>query len=240
MILEILHNNLTIAGDLAQAVHLGTSSTIPREDNEPGSRLRNFSYDRLEGSYRLPYRVSECIRPISETIQNDQKEAELINPYKGSPPGARPIIVAADNDEQMATKLKSVLDRYQHFDVVNPYDTPPRKITILEKDHDLTRALSAIQNNIAETDTILRLKGLEKTCVLWSTKSNIENHSEIINFVYTIMSRTAGLLIIALFPECPVEYVKILRMLRSKDRLIFWDSHSEERFNYLIKQNETV
>ena len=102
-------NNFTIAGDLAQAVHLGTSADIPRLDM---SEMRRRAYHRLDGSYRLPVRISECIKELSEeTVRrfNNNLGAVSISPHKSSPPGSRPIVVYGQNYIEVAGKVKQVL-----------------------------------------------------------------------------------------------------------------------------------
>ena len=73
-------NDLTLAGDIAQSINLGASLHIPKADDQ-----RNFLKKKLMGSFRLPFRVSECIRPLSELInkkfgEREGIEADIINP----------------------------------------------------------------------------------------------------------------------------------------------------------------
>ncbi len=87
-------NNLTLAGDIAQSINLGASLHIPKANDQ-----RNFLRKKLDGSFRLPFRVSECIKPLSELIskkfgEREGIQSDIINPYKGAPPGSRPIFVA--------------------------------------------------------------------------------------------------------------------------------------------------
>ncbi len=121
-------------------------------------------FHRLKGSYRLPVRISECIEKIPKHIaamRNNDPDVHEITPYKGSPPGSRPIIVYAETLTQMVEKIKAIFSTYKIYDL--------NKITILERDNELCRALNQSQIN-SETDTILRLKGLEKECILWDTR----------------------------------------------------------------------
>lgn len=206
-------NKLVIAGDIAQAIQLGAVADIPRSEDDIMQRRVIF---RLKGSYRLPFRISECITKISETIEN----GNIISPYKGSPPGARPIVVYASSSAEFKTKLQSIYETYgvYHLD----------KVTILEEDSEICRALKAVGTE-AETDTILRLKGLEKSCVLWTTRKDIEYKGEIAEFVYTILSRTSGILIIVISSLTLSKYYKIINLLRP-DRLILWDRETKEKF----------
>jgi len=211
-------NKFTIGGDLAQAVHLGLAARIPRDENM--STRRNF---KLEGSYRLPVRISECISGLSHAINQHFSNSEgtsNIVPYKGSPPGARPIVVYADNQEQLENKLINILNFYSIYDLKNK--------CILEKDYTLTNNL--FKKNIEiETDSILSLKGLEKECVIWATYVPLEFEKEAFEFAYTIVTRTSGVLIIIIKEGTQEVYKKILGLL-NKERLIFWDKKSEEKF----------
>lgn len=217
-------NNFTIAGDLAQSIHLGTTAGIPRDE-----RMSRRQFYRLDGSYRLPVRISECIKKLSEAIVerfgNDEGVTN-ITPYKGSPPGSRPIVIYGQNYVEVAEKVKQVFEHYKIYDL--------QKITILEKDIELQNAL--IQQEItSETDTILSLKGLEKECVLWSTRIPIEFEKEVFEFAYTIVTRTSCLLIIALTDNTQNIYKKILGLLNS-ERLIMWDKETENKFDMFCER----
>jgi DNA helicase II / ATP-dependent DNA helicase PcrA len=227
-------NNLVIAGDYAQAIHLGTVADIPRDTDESTERMRNRKIIRLEGSYRLPYRISEAIQPLSKYIKvNGNEDTDIITPYKGAPPGARPLIVFADNDSDMSEKVSNIIAAYETFDIIDLDEIPIRNISILEKDFQLQSKLLAKKNGLAGTDTILRLKGMEKTCILWSTKIQINDEGEIFNFVYTILTRTSGLLIIAVYPELNNHFKEIIGMI-NRNRIIIWDNETETYLNNKI------
>ena len=220
-------NHLVISGDLAQAVHLGRSANIEtlREAIREGRSMNDISWNYLEGSYRLPFRICEAVRGISEHINltfKGSKAASILTPYKGAPPGARPIIVSGINEEDISTKIFEIIRTYEIYDL--------KLKCILEKD-DLLASKTLI-----ESDTVLRLKGMEKHLVVWSTRKNIESKKERFEFVYTILSRTSSILIIALYdnPEPRLStqpvYYEPLKLLR-RDRLIFWDKASRLAFN---------
>ncbi|MCH5598620.1 UvrD-helicase domain-containing protein [Niabella ginsengisoli] len=192
-------NNLTIAGDLAQSIHLGTAAKIPRDD-----RMSRRQFYRLDGSYRLPVRISESIKKLSEAIverfSNDEGVTD-ITPYKGSPPGSRPIVVYGQTFLEVAEKVKQVFNHYKIYDL--------GKITILEKDTELLREITK-KGISCETDTILSLKGLEKECVLWSTRIPLEFEKEVFEFSYTIITRTSCILIVTLTDDTQNIYKKFL------------------------------
>lgn len=219
-------NNFTLAGDLAQSIHLGTSARVDsiRDVIREGRELDYIQWHYLDGSYRLPVRISEAIKEISEAINtrfNKEKAASIITPYKGSPPGSRPIVVYGNNYIDVAEKIQDIFSHYKLYDL--------KRITILEKDSELHREI--LKKDIkAETDTILSLKGLEKECVVWSTRISLEFEKEVFEFAYTIITRTSCILIIALTDKTQNIYKKILGLL-NKDRLIMWDKETEQKFD---------
>jgi hypothetical protein len=234
-------NNFTLAGDLAQSIQLGTSARVEsiREVIREGRDLDNIQWHYLDGSYRLPVRISEAIKNISDAINtrfNKEKAASIITPYKGSPPGARPIVVYGKDYVEVADKLKNIFMFYKIFDI--------DKVTILEKDEPLLNELKK-RNIDSETDTIFRLKGLEKNCVLWSTRIPLESENEVpvksknevLEITYTILTRTSCILIIAITDDTQDVYKKILGLL-NRERLIMWDSETEQKFATFCEKYE--
>jgi hypothetical protein len=219
-------NNFTIAGDLAQSIHLGTAARIPRDE-----RMTRRQFYRLDGSYRLPVRISECIKKLSEAIVqrfgNDEGVTD-ITPYKGSPPGSRPIVVYGQTYVEVAEKVKEVFKHYKIYDL--------ERVTILEKDIELQREIVK-RDLVAETDTILSLKGLEKECVLWSTRIPLEFEREVFEFAYTIVTRTSCILIVAITDKTQNVYKKILGLLNN-ERLIMWDKETEQKFATFCEEYE--
>lgn len=226
-------NNLTLAGDIAQSINLGTALHIPRADD---ARMGNFSKKKLEGSFRLPFRVSECIKPLSVIInqkfgEREGIQSDIINPYKGAPPGSRPILIYAADTNNAAEKIKDI---FHSFKLALKLD----KVTIFERDIPLLNALK--QNSTpSETEIILRTKGLEKNCVVWSTRINVDSNTEKEEFVYTILTRTVSLLIIIVFPETQQDFLNIIRLL-IPDRLIRWDEETELKYNELMQTVQAV
>ena len=229
------NNNLVLAGDFAQSVHIGSISDIPRIDNTNGERMLNRKERELLGSYRLPFRITECIKPISSYIKlNNHSDANELVAYKGAPPGARPILVYGENENEIAKQIFEITIAYKSYKILNSESVPAHKITILEKDNSLMNSLNILRTNIAETDTILRIKGLEKRCVVWSTKTISENSEELYNIVYTILTRTSCILIIALYPGLKEKGSAILSKL-DKKRILFWNQKSIDEYNKIRK-----
>lgn len=236
------NNQLVIAGDYAQAIHLGKTAAVPREDEifRGATAMGNRLNIQLEGSYRLPFRISECIKPLSQFLQrNGQDDLNIITPYKGAPPGARPIVVYGKDTEEMKTKLLWIFWYFQIFDLFDSNLPRRKKITILERDGALCRSLNDRLSQIATTSTILRLKGMEKDCIVWSTRSEIDDVDDVFYYIYTILTRTCSILIIALFPEVPTYVYEALSKMESS-RLMLWDQESKEIFEREIKRFEST
>lgn len=66
--------------------------------------------------------------------------------------------------------------------------------------------------------------------MIWSTYIPLEFEKEAFEFAYTIVTRTSGILIIAITEQTQDVYKKVLGLL-NKERLIFWDKYSEDKFN---------
>lgn len=220
-------NNITFAGDLAQSIHLGKAAKIPRDES---TRRRENFY--LDGSYRVPHRISECLHNLSTEIVKrfkDNTSVMAITPVKNSPPGARPIVVYSHSIDDLAYKINEIWNDYAVFNL--------SKITILETDTELSKTLKSLGLAV-ETDTILKLKGLEKDCIVWSTRKPIEDEREVYEFAYTIMTRTSNILIIALFDLVQDHFKRVFGLLR-EDRLIFYDQISKQQFLEWREMRET-
>lgn len=198
---------------MAQAIQLGGVAGVPRADEGMAAKR---SVHRLKGSYRVPVRISECICEIARSIEN----GNVISPYKGSPPGARPIVVYGETMAEAAEKIGAIFSTYYGYDI--------DKLSTLEIDPELSEALEQLK--LPQTpNKILKIKGTERSCILWSSRKDIAYIEEVEEFVHTTFTRTTSILIIALFPDTLSRYFGILSVLR-RDRLIFWDRISKEKF----------
>jgi hypothetical protein len=197
--------------------------------------MKNFQNKTLEGSYRLPFRISECISRVSDKINQKRSKNEnnesgnIINPFKGSPPGARPIIFYASTIRDIKIKIQSIFNTYKIYG----FDT----ISIFERDTDLCRIINEIGIKATE-ETILKAKGLEKQCVLWSTRTPINTEKEVDEYVYTILTRTSSILIIALSDKISQPYIEILKVL-STNRIIFFDKVSKDKYFEFCQKKES-
>ena len=234
------NNNLVIAGDYAQAVHLGNTASVPRasEFTDGKPKMGNRVTHKLEGSYRLPFRISQCIRPLSEKLKVGNQETDIITPYKGSPPGARPIVIYATDTQSMFTKICWVIWYFNKYQIVDFENLNNKHVTILERDKELYKAFENYKANLAVTDSVLKLKGLEKECIIWSTRAKIKEE-DVFNFIYTILTRTSSVLIIALFPDLQPKIKEALCLL-NQEYLMLWDEATASHFRANYPQSEVV
>lgn len=228
------NNEVVLTGDYAQAVHLGASSQAPRaiELFQKGkTTMKRRAVHHLKGSYRLPFRITECLRPLSEHINSSRSDVDvnIINPYRGAPPGARPILVYAPSEAEMMKKLAWIHHHYQIFNFEGFGEDGKRFITILENDQSLCDTINKKYEDLATTDTILRLKGMEKDCIVWSTRVAVNTPGDEDYFVYTILTRTRSILIIAMFDETIPRYREIVKLF-PKERLMIWDEATEHYY----------
>lgn len=232
-------NCLFLTGDLAQAVHIGQSASSRLSASYP--EFYNVRSRTLQGSFRLPFRVSEALVPLSRRIQlkrdrcRDAADVVMAHPYKGSPPGVRPIVVAAESATEMAEKLEAVGRAYGGALGDLGFKTAYGPL-ILEYDKGLESAIRE-RGGKARTDTILRVKGLEHPWVVWSTRTEVPTDEDVEEFAYTIMTRGSGVLVIALFPDPRPGYRAVLNTF-DPECVLLWDSTSEAAFDAAREDRE--
>jgi len=105
---------------------------------------------------------------------------------------------------------------------------------ILEKDNHLKRQLVNIYPNKIETESILKIKGLEKNVIIWNTKNHILDIDEAEHYAYTIMTRTSCMLVVILHSEMMSVYKDIISRM-NEHNLIIWDKETETYYNTTIK-----
>jgi hypothetical protein len=216
-------NQLVFAGDLAQAIQIGATARLPKEEGQ-----RNWQHFLLKGSYRLPYWVCRAIDPLSLKALGKNDEVDLLQAWKGAPPGARPIVVFGESTVELGEKIKELVNAFSVFEI--------DELTILEQDKELCEQLNSAGEVKVNSDSILRLKGLEKRCVIWSTRIDVMNTEDREEYVYTILTRTSSLLIIAIAPNTVPEFGSIMNTLNAS-YLQFWDKESKEQFEEICRAN---
>jgi len=130
----------------------------------------------------------------------------------------------------MAQKVAEVLSIYRGDGGQPGFDVRPA--VILEQDSELATAInqSRTLGLVIRADSILSVKGLEKACVIWSTRAEVANEQDVDEFVYTILTRTLCMLLIGLFPDTRPEFQPILKAFK-RETLIFWDEESRNQFD---------
>jgi hypothetical protein len=240
--------SIGLYGDIAQAVQLGSklasiTTRIPKEK-------RNIL--ELGESYRLPRNLVESLQPLHEKIfclsklsakkySCDVKKVSL-SAVKHALPGARLIFVYGKDVAALTDKIYRVV---KTFSVYNPKrwgdrNTDFPEIKIMEADKDLAHALELkCGTKKVKASTILREKGLEFDCVIWSARKPILRN--VMEGVYTILSRATTLGIVALTEdgsETP-DLQNIMTLLKNGNMQVY-DAESESKLEGIILDSEML
>ena len=233
---------ITIAGDFSQAVHLGKKAQqlMAGIGRALDLDMKQWQHRTLDGSYRLPYRISNCLEPFSKSLVNSNS-GNVLHSYPGGPPGARPILVFGETIEQCGCKIAQAMYYFRQ------YALRETRVTILEKDASLEKAIRSGWKNViakrdpkkvdteqglfflgTQRDSVLRIKGLEMPFVVWSSMKNPQegNLLETLEFSYTAMTRTSSILFIAVTNQTTKENLQAIRLLKTAF-IMTWDIESK-------------
>ncbi len=231
---------IVVGGDPAQAIHLGKSAGLP-----PPMKGHRWSRHHLEGSYRLPVRVCEAVAPIARAIQAMRaasgpgavtgdvapllSASEVVLPHgvKNAVLGVRPVVVAGSHSE-VRDQVCEVLSRYGPL--LDGSDGE-RIVTIAEGDEWIEHALrGGLDGGFAlRRESMRAIKGLERPCVIWSTRAAIPDRESHDEWIYTILTRTTCLVVLAVSEATPPAVSEVLGRLEP-DRLLFWTEPARARF----------
>lgn len=225
--------------DEAQALHLGTSYRRPHVE---GAIWRARP---LRGSYRLPIRVCEAVRPLAERIAarrrslagaGDAEDEDVVLPesVKSAVLGPRPIIVAGNEDE-VARALRSVLSSFAPLlraavsgDVV---------VCVAERDEwVMDRLANPPPGMTVRRESMRAIKGLERPCVVLSTRVEVPHDESLDEWIYTVLTRTTALLVLALSERTSPELREVIAQLRP-DRLMAWNEKAGRLFRQWRSQH---
>lgn len=142
--------------------------------------------------------------------------------------GVRPVVVAGTK-QQVEKSLRQVLAAYG---TTIRAAEGPRLVTVAEGDDwviDAAVAAAPTAFKVA-SESMRRIKGLERPCVVWSTRASMPVDESVEEWIYTILSRTTSLLVIALSATTAPNISEVVARLR-KDRLLFWTPDAEALFD---------
>lgn len=231
---------ITVAGDPAQAVHLGLAAELP--GTVKGARWKRHP---LEGSYRMPIRLCEAVRPLAGGIQSARRTSgeaigtgeegpaltddEIVLPesVKGAVLGIRPILVAGSMAD-VAHQIREVFDAYGSL---LRSTTGERIVTVAEGDEwmrDVVRD-SRPAGFTVRMESMRKIKGLERSCILWSTRAEPPANEAIDEWVYTIVTRSTCLVVIALSTDASPPVRRTVASLEPA-RVLFWRPQAQALF----------
>ncbi|MFN3219845.1 MAG: UvrD-helicase domain-containing protein [Acidimicrobiales bacterium] len=209
--------------DEAQALHIGNSYRRP----QPPQGVR-WQRHELAGSYRLPASIAHAVAPLAEAVATQRRRAGIAKPDLVSPQsrkaavvGVRPIVVVGD----VATHAQHIARIHEHYAPLVDIESRSRKITVVERDHALVRALKAT-GTPAGSRSVLEIKGLERGMVVWSSRPTLRIDETDDEVIYTALTRTTSVLVLAIDPiEIAPGALATLRHL-DPHYLMFWNDES--------------
>ncbi len=220
---------LCIAGDASQSVHLG------RSYRRPGIAGAQWKRHQLRGSYRLPLRVCDALRPLAEQIRSshlaarleEELDSVLLESRKSAVPGFRPVVVAG---ETVGATARDLLSAYLRRGT-------DREV-LLADCGDRTRAcIEAAAPDIRYVaGRMEKHKGLEWPAVVVSDErgrgaDTSETASE---RLFTAMTRTTRLLVVVLWRDGDPALGAMFAGLGAA-RVTFWDSQAHAAFARLTE-----
>ncbi len=177
-------------------------------------------------------------RQDDEQIEDDEDGSSLDDivlpvAVKSAVLGVRPIVLAGTVG-QIGAQVGEVIDQYAQL--FKPAVGRPSLATIAEGDVVMRQILQSLVKAgrlptglRVESASMRRIKGLERPLVLWSTRAEIPLVETAPEWIYTILTRTTGVVVIALSEHTPTHIKTIVGHLDST-RLLFWTQHAENEF----------
>jgi len=244
-------SNLVIAGDEAQALHLGPSYRRVGQmhryyaaASDKGPEFRLWQHHRLTGSYRLPLRICEAVQPLAEAIANDRAAHaaahDVVAPdtRRGAVLGARPIITSRSNAEQC---LREALIEYS--DLLDAMHPGARRVSFADAavDDEVDRRLPGLPPRFSVVkETMLKIKGLERAVIVWNSWNPIASEEAADEWIYTILTRTCGLAFILVDSEDTTDEAAIAISRLRRDRLTAWDEEAAAELDAVVQRGERL
>jgi len=218
--------HLFVTGDETQSMHLGPCY------RRPGLKRRQWKKYELGGSYRLPLRVCEALEGLAMAFVDahsgpsaDELDLVLPESRKAAVIGPRPIVVAGG--ESLEGDLHDVLNAYRPL-----FDTGDGPlISLAEAEFSTEQAINrAAPWADVEVAGMLRIKGLERSCVVFSDRSVIGGDESTPEWIYTALTRSTSVLVVVLWQDAADSTRAVMGRLR-EDRLLFWTPAARAAFH---------
>jgi len=225
---------LYCVGDAGQAMLLGATFDIPGTLRGRQRDVRTLAY-----SYRMSRRIAEAVEPLAKAMldtapQAAQRWVGVPTGTRSGVLGVRPIVLLHDGSE--TEQLTDVLGAYTSL-----FASEGSTITIAEGrshgDELVATAMQVFPEIRVRPETVARIKGLERTCVIWSTRRRWKLDESAAEFVHTVLTRATSLVIIVFDPMgTDADIIESLRNLR-RDRLLFWTAEAESSWIQCVGPN---
>jgi hypothetical protein len=191
-----------------------------------GRAFRLWNAWPLEGSYRLPVRVCECVESLAKAIEDDRNQrgvehdVSVPRAKKAAVLGVRPIVLAASNWQHGLAEVFATFGR-----LLSATPERSRIVSVAEDSLPLAEVAPLVPPGmVLQGETMRAIKGLERACILWATSQAFEADESDLEWVFTILTRSVGLAVLVIDPaHTPDATRRALRLLR-RDRLLCWDA----------------
>lgn len=220
---------LFLVGDAGQAMLLGATFDVPGV-----LRRRRREVRELTHSYRLSRRMAEAVQPLAaamlEQVQRAQRRwVGVPRGTRSGVPGCRPVVLCAS--DALGTELREVFRAYARLlagdNVIVTIAEESRDSPLLEL---VRNAVPASLNATVRAETMAKIKGLERSCVVWPTDKRWSLDETASEFVHTVLTRATSLAIIVFDPSATdADTMDALGRL-SQDRLLFWTEAAENEW----------
>ncbi|MCW5758000.1 MAG: UvrD-helicase domain-containing protein [Phycisphaeraceae bacterium] len=242
--IEIVHylngnaQQVVAAGDPTQSLYLGATFKTPLPRGKGSQRA--WTIYRLKHSYRLPLRVCQAIRPLSERVRayhegNDETFA-LPEPRKAATLGVRPILVVASDPDSAASQIADVFQTYTSY-------LPEGKrehITVADKPEIAARTginhaeLERRAKTNVTRESMRRIKGLERPFVVWDTSVHLPSKESAEEWAFTILTRTTSILVILVLRDnVSAAAQRVLPYICHAERIMPWTETAQA---WLVEQ----
>ncbi len=219
---------LFVTGDTTQAIHTAGISPRPRIEGAQWEILT------LVGSYRLPALVCEALQPLAENILARQSEASGSIPEvrRSAVPGPRPIVVDASDTKEMVNAVATM----SSFEARNASERSYWSLICEPPTRDHVLAVTLRQHGLeAQCESMLKIKGLERPLVILPTDATPAFDEAIAEWVYTALTRSVCVLVIAVRPDTTPEVANALSHLDTRrQNLMFWDQGALSAWDQML------
>lgn len=219
-------SRLTIFADPNQAVHLGGSWQRPTVSDHDATTVPFAPTRVLRASYRLPWLVAKALEPLTRDVD---PETALV-PERAALPGPRPIVIDGDADPAELAAILTTINDAHRFRPLDPEANEYRGLAISgSRSRKFAEAVAGLDVGTMHVSA-RQHKGREFDAVLIDTAEPVVSEDVHRCELFTLLTRSTRLLILAVSPRAPEQTRSALRLLDER-YLRFHDAASRRSWN---------